>query len=105
MTSPHRVRQNAEGEAAQMADRTDSAIAPAQSRSQEMDPDVFLTIAFVLYAVITAAVVGLLIVRSERDTAVDQAVEKRLAGSTSTARPAAERVRPLSGRHGPAPWG
>ena len=88
-----------------MADRTDSAIAPAQTRSQEMNPDVFVTIAFVLYAVLTAVGTGLLIARSERDTAVDQAVEKRLNGSTSTTRPAAERVRPLSGRHGPSPWG
>ena len=88
-----------------MADRTDSAIAPAQTRSQEMNPDVFVTIAFVLYAVLTAVGIGLLIVRSERDTVVDRAIEKRLNGSTSTARPAAEGVPPVSGRHRAAPWG
>jgi hypothetical protein len=70
-----------------------------------MDPDVFLTIAFVLYAVLTAAGTGWLIARSRRDTVVDQAVENRLNGSISIARPAAKRIPALSGRHRPAPRG
>ena len=57
-----------------MADRTDCRIAPARACSKEMNPDVFVTIAFVLYAVLTAVGTGLLIVRSERDTVVDRAV-------------------------------
>jgi len=52
-----------------------------------MDPDVFLTVAFVLYAVVVATATGLLIVRSGRHTVIDQAVENRLNGSISTARP------------------
>lgn len=68
-----------------------------------MNPDVFVTIAFVLYAVLTAAGAGLLIARSERDTVVNQAVEKRLNGSVATARQAAKRVPAVSGRHRPAP--
>jgi len=70
-----------------------------------MDPDVFIVIAFVLYAVFTAAGTGLLIARSERGTVVDQAAEKRLNGNTSTARPAAQHVPAVSGRHRPAPRG
>jgi hypothetical protein len=70
-----------------------------------MDPNVLITIAFVLYAVFTAVGTGLLIARSERDTVVDQAVENRLNGNTSTARPAAQRVPAVSGRHRPAPRG
>jgi len=52
-----------------------------------MDPDVLLTIAFVLYAVVVATGTGLLITRSWRHTVIDQAVENRLTGSISTARP------------------
>jgi hypothetical protein len=43
-----------------------------------MNPDVFLTIAFVFYAVVGAAAAGLLIARSRRDTVVVQAAESRL---------------------------
>ena len=67
-----------------MRGRTDSAVAAAQTRSGEMEPDVFLTIAFVLYAAIGAAGTGLLIARSGRDTVIDQAAENRLNGSVST---------------------
>ena len=67
-----------------MVDRTDSSVTPAQTRSEEMDPDVFLTIAFVLYAVIAAGGAGLLIARSGRETVLDQAAENRLNGSVST---------------------
>lgn len=66
-----------------MVDRTDSSVTPAQTRSEEMDPDVFLTIAFVLYAVIAAGGAGLLIARSGRDTGIDQAAESRLNGGVS----------------------
>ena len=52
-----------------------------------MDPDVFLTIAFVLYAVVVATGTGLLIARSGRHSVIDQAIENRLNGSISTARP------------------
>ena len=41
-----------------MAGRTDSRIPCRQARSEEMNPDVFLTIAFVLYAVAGTATVG-----------------------------------------------
>ncbi len=86
-----------------MAERTDSQIACRQARSKEMNPDVFLTVAYVFYAVVTAAAAGLLILRSERDTVRDQAVENRLKGGVSTARPAAERLPVVSGRHRPTP--
>jgi hypothetical protein len=43
-----------------------------------MNPDAFLTIAFVFYAAVGAATAGLLIARSRRDTVVDQAAESRL---------------------------
>jgi hypothetical protein len=66
-----------------MRGRTDSAAAAAQTRSEEMDPDVFLTIAFVLYAAMGAAITGLLIAHNGRDT-VDQAAENRFNGSVST---------------------
>jgi len=49
-----------------------------------MDPDVFLTIAFVLYAVVVAGGAGLLIARSAQHTVIDQAVESRRNGSFST---------------------
>jgi hypothetical protein len=52
-----------------------------------MDPDMFLTIAFVLYAVVVATGTGLLIARSGRHSVIDQAIENRLNGSISTARP------------------
>jgi hypothetical protein len=68
-----------------------------------MNPDVFVTIAFVLYAVVVAAGTGLLITRSERDTVVNQAVENRLNGSISTARPAAERAPPPREKLGRTP--
>jgi hypothetical protein len=65
---------------AQMAEGTDSQTARAPARSEEMNPDVLLTIAFVFYAVVGAAAAGLLIARSRRDTVVDQAAESRLNG-------------------------
>lgn len=70
-----------------------------------MAPDVFMTVAFVLYAVFTAAGTGLLIARSEWGTVVDQAAETRLNGNPSTARPAAQGVPVVSGRHRRAPRG
>ena len=63
-----------------MAGRPDSRIAGAPARSEEMNPDVFLTIAFVLWAVAGVAAVGLLVARSGRDTVLDEAVESRLNG-------------------------
>ena len=44
-----------------------------------MNPDLILTIAYVLYAVVGGVMTGLLVRRSERDTVLDQAVESRLA--------------------------
>jgi hypothetical protein len=68
-----------------------------------MNPDVFVTIAFVLYAVVVAIGIGLLIARSERDTVVDQAAENRLDVRFSSGRPASERVPAVSSHHQPAP--
>ncbi len=69
----------------------------------EMDPDVLLTIAFVLYAVVVAAGTGLLIARSRRNTILDQAVEIPPNRRIPTAHPVAECVPAVSARHRHAP--
>jgi hypothetical protein len=62
-----------------MGERADGRSVCRSARSEEMNPDLFLTIAFVLYAVVGGVMTGLLVRRSERDTVLDQAVESRLA--------------------------
>jgi hypothetical protein len=55
-----------------------------------MNPDVFLTIAFAVYAVVAAVGTGLLFARSRHNVVPDQAAENRLNGSVSTPRRIAE---------------
>jgi hypothetical protein len=65
-----------------------------------MNPDVFLTIAFVFYAVVSVAAAGFLIARSSRDTVVDQAAESRLNGFSKALSPGGDRGKSwAAGRH------